>query len=124
MAGQEIAEKIACLEREAGKFVVHAEVVDGELRKVEYAPFGPGDLVIFVWNMRAHLAIASTKGARDLEFKYIDFPEESPKVEEWLWENVYAQGGAMNVSGLYTVVLPLPETVREAIKASLREKSK
>lgn len=112
---EELERAIAEAERVAGKYVVRCAITEDGVTDFEYANFGPGDTyVINVWNCRATLC--RQRGHFDLEPVELAglSAEEVAAVEDWLYDNVDAQG-SITVSGIYPIVVEPPDAVAKAL---------
>lgn len=113
---KEIEKQVEALERSSGRWVMSYTIEEGgKITDVEYANFGPfDDYVINVWNLKPSLC----RQVNCMKLEPVDdkIPDDLKSVyEEWLADNVEAQGGAINISGIYRVVLGMPIAVADAL---------
>lgn len=104
-------ERIHEAERRAGRFLVRAQVdAEGTLSSAEFAEFGPGDLVLSVWNCQVELCLAqrTLSGGYTLEEVLPERDYENERVQRWLRRALEAAGGAITWSGHYPVVIRVP----------------
>jgi len=78
--------------------------------------YGPGDLVLDVWNMHIRLMrTVRTKTGHTFENVLSPAAYERDDVQEWLQQTFDACDGSNNVSGLYPLVVPVPEWLEQEI---------
>lgn len=115
MTFEEIDRKLDELERHTGKWVTGFTLTPEGITNVVYADIGPfDDYVINVWDCKAELC----KQVGRMDFVSVEdkIPDElKDTCAEWLLDNIEAQGGAINRSGIYRVVLGMPAAVAEAL---------
>jgi len=114
---QEILIEIARLEKETGKFAGSCEISSDGLKNVELLFYGPGDLVLDVWNMHIRLMRAVLTKERGCTYLPVLSPAayERDDVQEWLQQALDACDGAINMSGQYPLVVPVPEWLEPEI---------
>jgi hypothetical protein len=103
------------IEEKTGKFVSSAQVQDGKIVSYELAPFGPNDLVLNVWNCKGAIARAIRKDM-GLEIKNI-YEDDSDRFQNWCFRNCYIAGGSITTSGVYPIVIPIPNWLKTKIIA-------
>jgi len=113
---KEIEKQVEVLERSSGRWVMSYAVDEGgKITDVEYANFGPlDDYVINVRGFKPSLC----RQINCMKLESVDdkIPDDLKSVyEEWLVDNVEAQGGAINISGIYRVVLGMPIAIADAL---------
>jgi hypothetical protein len=110
LTNEDLSRMIDEIERQTGKFVSSAEIKDGKIVSYELASFGPNDLVLDVWNCVGKLCRAVSKdNSFKLKFLYYD---DSRIFWNWCAKNCYRAGGAINMSGIYPVVIPIPNWLK------------
>jgi len=120
---EELKKALAEIERQTGKFISSAEIKDGKIVSYVLASFGPNDLVLNVWDCRGSLcrAVSNEDGGFGLKTVYDD--DGSQRFWNWCVRNCYKAGGAINMSGWYPVVIPIPNWLKtRLIAASLGKK--
>lgn len=112
---KDIERQIDELEHRHGKWVTSYSITPDGVSDVEFADIGPfDDYVINVWNCRAELR--KQTGKMKLEPVGDMIPDDLRELyEDWLLENIEAQGGAINFSGIYRVVLGMPVAIANAL---------
>ena len=112
----DIEKEIVQIEKAAGKFVANCEVIPGRLKNEELLFYGPGDLVLDVWNFQIRLLLAVR---RDTGHGFTDALSstayEQEDVQEWLQQALEACHGAINRSGQYPLAIPVPEWLEPEI---------
>lgn len=112
----DINKEIARIEAETGKFVGNCEITPDGLKNVELLPYGPGDLILDVWNMKVRLLQAiRTEGGHGFTDVLSPAAYEREDVQEWLEQALDACGGFINRSGHYPLVVPVPEWLEPEI---------
>jgi len=112
----DIQKEIARIETETGKFVGNCEVTPDGLKNVELLPYGPGDLILDVWNMKIRLLRAvRTEAGHSFTDVLSPADYEREGVQKWLEQALDACGGFINRSGHYPLVVPVPEWLEPEI---------
>jgi hypothetical protein len=109
-----VIEKMRGLETEAGRFIISANIDDaGELRDVLWASYGPGDLLLNVYNCSISLCrpVVPNGGYR-LESVLRGEDYDKPRVARWLDSALRAAAGYINQSHHYPLVKPLPQWLK------------
>jgi hypothetical protein len=107
-------DKWRSMERKAGRFIISANVNEaGELSEIVWAGYGPGDLVLDVWNCSISLsrAVRSEQGYH-LESVLRDEDYDDARVAHWLDSALRAAGGYINLSGHYPLVRSVPQWLK------------
>lgn len=109
----DINKEIARLEKESGKFIGNCEISSSGLTNIEFLFYGPGDLVLDVWNMHIRLMrTVRTETGHTFENVLSPAAYERDDVQEWLQQALDACDGAINMSGQYPLAVPIPEWLR------------
>lgn len=107
----DINKETARIEKETGKFVASWLVDENGIKAVELMPYGPGDLILNVWNCCVRLARIVKSG--DNGYTFIDALSpaayEREDAQDWLIEALDASGGFINRSGHYPIKIPIPD---------------
>jgi len=86
------------------------------LKNVELLPYGPGDIILDVWNMKVRLLQAiRTEGGHGFTDVLSPAAYHREDVQEWLEQALEAAGGFINRSGHYPLVVPIPEWLEPEI---------
>lgn len=111
-----INKEITRIEEETGKFVGTCEITADGVKNVELLFYGPGDLVLDVWNFRIRL-LRAIRTAGEQGFTNVLPPAayERNDVQDWLHQALDACDGAINMSGHYPLVVPVPEWLEPEI---------
>jgi len=114
--------KLRQIEKETGKFVGSCDITPDGIKNIELLPYGPGDLVLDVWNCRIRLtrAAQTENGGYKLTEVLSPAAYEREEVREWLYQALDTAGGFINRSGHYPLVVPVskwlePEIAIEAL---------